>query len=185
VLRAMTALPEPSGFRPDLVDLVAAIGGPDTPARTLAVSRFVSVTRGVTVQPGIRAQWSALYHDAIGLDFDATKPLFAALDAAREAILQAAWKDPATLRRQVGPVLPVRAPKVRLELKMLGQAFELDFDLNAAGEAEWLAAGADRATSDSLLQECDKTPFVSVADFEKRTGRTLKTLGLVVVDRES
>jgi hypothetical protein len=183
ILRGLAAMPKPSGFRPDVVDLVSAIGTPESRERTLAVSRFVNVTRGVTVRPAVRAKWSALYHDAIGLDFDATKPLFAELDAAREEILQAAWKDPSTLRAQVGPVLPVRAPKVKLELKMIGQAFELDFDLNASGEAEWQAAGVDRATAQAILQERDKAPFASVLDFEKRTGRTLKALGLVVVER--
>lgn len=183
VLQALAAMPKPSGFRPDIIDLVSVIGTPDSPARTLAISRFVNVTRAVTVRADVRAKWAALYHDAIGLDFDATKPLFSDLDAARDATLKAAWKDPSTLRALVGPVLPVRAANVKLELKMLGEAFELDFDLNAAGEAEWLAAGADRPTTDPLLHERDKAPFASVRDFETRTGRTLKSLGLVPVER--
>lgn len=184
LLRGFGSLPAAQGFRPDIIDLVSAIGSPGSAARTLALSRFATVTRGVTARPEIRAKWSALYHDALWLDFDGTKPLFADLDAAREAVVASALRDPAVLRAMVGPVLPVRAPKVRLEMKMIGQAFELDFDLNAAGDAEWLAAGADRATTDALLQEREKAPFASIADFEKRTGRTLKSLALVVVDRE-
>jgi hypothetical protein len=183
VLRGFAALPAPAAFRPDIVDLVSAVGAAGSPARTLAVSRFVSVTRGVTARADVRASWSALYHDALGLDFEATKPLFTSLDTAREEILQAAWKDPATLRKQLGPVLPVRSPKVRLELKMIGEAFELDFDLNAAGEAEWLAAGADRAAADALPRERDRAPFASIRDFEKRTGRSLTSLGLVLVEQ--
>jgi len=183
VLRALAALPAPSAFRPDVIDLVAAVGDAGSTARTVAVSRFVSVTRGVTARPDLRAKWSALHQVALVLDFDATRPLFADLDAARESILQAGWKDPGTLRAGVGPVLPVRAPKVKLEMKMLGDAFELGFDLNAAGEAEWLAAGADRPAIAALLEERDKAPFVSVRDFEKRTGRTLAALSLVVVEQ--
>lgn len=183
LLAAFAAAPAGKEFRPDLIDLVAAVGAPGSAARTIAVSRFVSVTRGVTARPDLRARWTSLYHAAIGLDFDATKPLFAEFDAARESMLQEAWKDPATLRRMVGPVLPVRAPRVQLELKVLGRRFELDFDLNAATEAEWLAAGADTATARALLQERDKAPFTSLADFQKRTGRTLAALNLVAVER--
>lgn len=183
LLRAFSALPAGQGFRPDVVDLVSAIGAPGTPARLLAISRFVNITRGVTGGAGLRAKWTALYRDALGLDFEATKPLFADLDAARDRIIESAVKDPATLRLMVGPVIPVRAPKVLLELKMLGQKFELDFDLNAATEAEWQAAGADGTITKGVLQERDRAPFLSVADFEKRTGRTINSLGLVVVDR--
>jgi hypothetical protein len=162
ILQAFAAVPNPGPFRPDIIDVIGAIGTPDSTARTLAVSRFVNVTRAVTAAPGIGAKWAALYRDAIGLDFDATKPLFADLDAVRETTLKAAWKDPATLRALVGPVLPVRAPAVKLELKMIGRPFELDFDLNAAGEAEWLAAGADKVTAGALLAERDKKPFLVV-----------------------
>jgi hypothetical protein len=80
-------------------------------------------------------------------------------------------------------VIPVRASKVKLELKRLGRTFELDFDLNAAGEAEWLAAGADAATARAVVEARDAQPFVSIADFEQRSGRTLKALGLVAVER--
>ncbi len=179
-----TAAAGSEGFRPDLIDLVSAIGAPGSSERQLAVSRFVGVTRGVTAAPGIAAKWASLYRAALGLDFESTKPVFSELDAGRAAIAQAALKDPATLRRTVGPVLPVRAPKVRLELKMLGRSFELDFDLNAAGEAEWLAAGADSTAIGAILSERDRQPFASIPDFEKRTAKTLKSLGLVAVDRE-
>jgi hypothetical protein len=184
LLRALAAAKGEGDFRPDVVDVVSAVGATGSTERNLAVSRFVSVTRGVTARPDVRAKWTTLYHAALGLDFDATKPLFTELDAAREAILQAAWKDPSTLRAAVGPVIPVRAPKVRLELKALGQSFELDFDLNAAGDAEWLAVGVERATIDAILAERDQSPFASVADFTKRTGRPLKVLGLIPVDKE-
>jgi hypothetical protein len=184
LLRAMAGAKGEGDFRPDLVDVVSAVGATGSTERNLAVSRFVSVTRGVTARPDVRPKWSALYHAALGLDFEATKPLFADLDAAREGALQAAWKNPSTLRAALGPVIPVRAPAVRLELKMLGQSFELDFDLNAAGDAEWLAAGVDRPTTDAILAEREKTPFASIADFTRRTGRTLKALGLIAVDKE-
>jgi hypothetical protein len=147
----------------------------------MAVSRFVSVTRGVTARPEIRGTWAALYRDAWSLDFDATKPLFAELDAARDAIVDAALANPATLRRGLGPVLPVSAPKVVLELKVLRQTFPMEFDLNAATEAEWVAAGTDAPTRARLLAERDRVPFASVADFEKRAGLKLQALGLTPV----
>jgi hypothetical protein len=178
LLAALSKLPAAGGFRPDLIDLVSAVGDAGSAERAVGVSRFVNVTRGVTARPEIRAKWSALYGDALTLDFDMTKPLFAELDAARDAILQAALADPATLRRGLGPVLPVSAPKVVFELRVLKQKFPLEFDLNAATEAEWLAAGADAATRARVLAERDSAPFLSIAAFEKRTGTTLAALGL-------
>jgi hypothetical protein len=183
LLRALAALPAKSGFRPDLIDLVSAIGEPGSPARKLALSRFVNVTRGVTARPEFRQKWRTLYYGAIGLDLEGTKPMFAELDAARDAIIDAAQADPGTLRRGLGPVLAVRAPKVELEVKALGEKFPLEFDLNSATAAEWLAAGCDRATSEQLLNERDARPFVSVGDFEQRTGRSLASLGLTPVER--
>jgi hypothetical protein len=181
LLRALSRLPAPSGFRPDLVDVVAAVGETGSAERAVAVSRFVNVTRGVTARPEIRGKWTAVYGDAVALDFDAATPLFAELDSAREAILVAALADPETLRRGLGPIIPVSAAKVVLELKALQQKFPLEFDLNAATEAEWMAAGADTATAARALAERDRMPFSSVADFESRTGVTLQALGLTAV----
>jgi hypothetical protein len=184
LLQAIARLPAKNGFGPDLIDLIGAIGAPGSAEREVAVSRFVSVTRGVTVRPEIRADWTALYRDAVVLDLDATTPLFARLDAARDAIVAAALADPAELRRGLGPVLPVSAPKAMLELKVFQRKFPLEFDLNASTEAEWLAAGVDAATGVKLLQERDRSPFASIADFEKRTGKTLSALGLEEAKRD-
>jgi hypothetical protein len=178
LLKAIAALPARDGFRPDIVDLVSAVGAPDSPERAVAVSRFVSVTRGVTARQEIREKWAALYREGIGLDINGSKALFAELDALRDLVVEAALKDPQTLRNAVGPVVPVRAPKVMLELKAFGEKFQLEFDLNAAGDADWLAAGADRAASEWIQRERDRAPFASVSDFEKRTGTTLSKLGL-------
>ena len=178
LLKAIASLPARNGFRPDIVDLVAAVGAPGSPERAVAVSRFVSVTRGVTARPDVREKWAALYRDGISLDLGGAKALFAELDTLRDLVVEAALRDPQTLRSAIGPVVPVRAPKVMLELKALGEKFALEFDLNAAGDADWLAAGADRATGEKIQRERDKAPFASVGDFEKRTGLSLATLGL-------
>ena len=178
LLKAIAQLPARNEFRPDIVDLVSAVGATGSPERAVAVSRFVSVTRGVTARPEIREKWAALYRDGIRLDLHGSKALFVELDSLRDGVVEAAMKDPQTLRNAVGPVVPVRAAKVMLELKALGEKFPLEFDLNAAGDADWLAAGADRATDEKIQRERDKAPFASVGDFEKRTGLSLATLGL-------
>ncbi len=178
LLEAIALLPARNGFRPDIVDLVSAVGAPGSPERGVAISRFVSVTRGVTARPEVREKWAALYRDGVGLDINGSKPLFAEMDTLRDGVVEAAAKDPRSLRTAVGPVVPVRAPKVMLELKALGEKFPLEFDLNAAGDADWLAAGADRAASEKIQRERDKAPFASVGDFEKRTGMLLAKLGL-------
>ena len=178
LLKAIAALPARNGFRPDIVDLVSAVGAPGSPERAVAISRFVSVTRGVTARPEVRVKWAALYRDGIGLDINAAKALFTELDSLRDLVVEAAVKDPQTLRNAVGLVVPVRAPKVMLELKALGEKFPLEFDLNAAGDADWLAAGADRATAEQVQRERDRAPFASASDFEKRTSLSLSKLGL-------
>ena len=114
LLKAIAALPGGSGFRPDIVDLVSTIGEPGSHERAVAISRFVNVTRGVTARPDVREKWAVLYRDGISLDIDGSKPVFAELDALRDSVIAAASKDPDVLRKGIGPVLPVRAPKVTL-----------------------------------------------------------------------
>jgi hypothetical protein len=167
------------------VDLVTGVGAAGSPERAMAISRFVNVTRAVTAHPGIRARWRSLYRSALSLDFAAAKPLFTELDSMRDETIEEALRDPSVLRRQLGPVLPVRQEKVLLELKAVGEKFTLEFDLNAAGEAEWLASGVDRAAVEKILAERDRVHFGTVSDFEKRVGRTLTSLGLSVVGTES
>jgi hypothetical protein len=77
--------------------------------------------------------------------------------------------------------VPVRQEKVLLELKAVGEKFPLEFDLNAAGEAEWLAAGVERAAIEKILAERDRLPFASPSDFERRVGLPLASLGLSIV----
>lgn len=175
----------PGEFRPDLIDLLSAVGRAGSASRGLALSRFVTVTRGVTARPSIRAQWTSLYRAALTLDFESTKPLFTALDLARDEIEMAARSEPTILRAGLGPILPVRAEAVSLQLKAVGETFPLEFDLNAAADAEWLAAGfADGTRRAKLLAERDRQPFASVQDFEQRTGVLLRDLGLAQVRRQ-
>jgi hypothetical protein len=185
LLQGLASLAPRPGYGPDLVDLVSGIGGAGSPERAVAVSRFVNVTRAVTANPDVRARWTSLYRSALALDFPTTKPLFAELDAVRDQTIEAALRDASVLRRQLGPVLPVRQGNVLLELKALGRRFPLEFDLNAAGEAEWLAAGVERAVFEKILTERDRQPFASVSGFEQRIGRTVTSLGLSVVEPEA
>lgn len=181
ILRALSTLGRQPGYRPDLVDLVAGIGEEGSPERAMAISRFVNVTRAVTARADVRARWASLYGSALSLDLAATKPLFTELDAVRDETIDAALRDPSVLRRQLGPIVPVRQEKVLLELKAVGEKFPLEFDLNAAGEAEWLAAGVERAAIGKILAERDRLPFASPSDFERRVGLPLASLGLSIV----
>ena len=184
LLRALSKASRGPGFRPDLIDLVGNVGDAGTPERAMALSRFVTVTRGVTADPDVRARWTSLYQGALALDSAAIKPLIAALDAARDAVTEAAVRDVSVLRKQIGPILPVRQDKVLLEIKAFGEKFPLEFDLNAAGDAEWNAAGVDRGVLEKVLAERDRAPFTSVEDFERRVGQPISSLGLTVVDME-
>jgi hypothetical protein len=181
LLRAIASMKSEAPFGPDIVDFVTCVGGPGSPERKLAVSRFVNVTRAVTAHPGVRARWTSLYRSALALDVAGVKPMFAELDAIRDATIDAALGDPSVLRRRLGPILPVRQEKVLLELKALGEKFPLEFDLNAAGEAEWVASGVERALVEKVLAERDRAPFASIGDFEQRVGRSVASVGLTPV----
>lgn len=165
---ASTARPD----RPDLVDVVAAYGR-DAATRRQAVERFVGVTRGVTARPAMRAEWAALHRAAVNLDIAAARKLADGLEVSRRAIVEAALADLETLRSGVGPVIPVRLPDTKVQLKALGEPFEVEFDLNAMSAAELRVLTPDPALRARLRAERDQRPFASVEDFERRTRVTL------------
>lgn len=166
--------------RPDVVDVVAAYGA-DEPARRAAVERFVVVTRGVTARPAIRTEWATLHRAAVDLDIAAARKLADSLEAARREIVEAAMKDVETLRAGVGPVLPIRLPETKAQLKALGEPFEVEFDLNAMSAAELRLLTPDAALRARIRAERDTRPFASIADFEQRAGVALRALRAVEV----
>lgn len=181
LLDAMAACPlfSESDFRPDLVDLIAAASASGSKLRRFAGSRFVELTRGVTARPALASTWSALYTAALSLDQAKSRELFELLEAARQEIEKSAADHPELLRAGLGPILPVRAPGVELELKALGEKFPLEFDLNAASAAELAAVpGLTTAQRERLARELDQRPFASLADAETRIGTRLADLGL-------
>jgi hypothetical protein len=184
LLAAFAALPDPRprDFRPDVLDLLAALGPADSSARRYCVSRFVDVTRAVTARPDLRPQWRAFYEAGLALDMPGANGIFAELEKGRIQVLTAALADPLTLRKGIGPVLPVRVGGVKLELKALGESFDLEYDLNGVTEAELAATPKiDPRTRALILRELDRAPFASVADFEKRAGHALPALGLTAI----
>jgi hypothetical protein len=184
LLAAFAALPEPrtQDFRPDVLDLVAALGPAGSAGRRYGVSRFIDLTRAVTARPDLRSRWHAFYESGLSLDLPQANAIFAEMEKVRVEVLTAALADPATLRAGVGPILPVRVGGVKFELKALGEPFELEYDLNALTEAELAATPkADVPMRALILRELDRAPFASVADFEQRAGHTLADLGLTVI----
>jgi hypothetical protein len=167
-------------YRPDLVDVVAAYGG-DAPGRRHAVERFVGVTRGVTARPSMRNDWASFHQAAVDLDIAVARKLADGLEAARREIVDAAVKDPATLRTGIGPLLPVVLERVKAQLKALGEPFAVEFDLNAMGAAELNVLTPDRMLRAQIRKERDTRPFASIEDFERRVGATLGVLGAVPV----
>jgi hypothetical protein len=168
--------------RPDLVDVVVATGTSSAMARRQAVVRFVDITRGVTARPSLRAQWSALYRAAATVDVQRARTLAQQLDLARGEIVAAALRDPATLRRGLGPMVPVRASGRSLQLIALGESFPLEFDLNTALDAELDAISVnDARLRERFFEERERAPFRSLADLEQRLGVTAAKLGLEAV----
>jgi hypothetical protein len=173
-LRRADAVSEP--YRPDLVDVVAGYGG-DAAGRRHAVERFVGVTRGVTAKPAMRIDWAAFHQAAVELDIATARKLADSLEATRREIVEAAVKDPETLRAGIGPVLPVRLDRVRAQLKALGEPFAVEFDLNAMSAAELKVLTTDPALRARIRTERDTRAFASIEDFERRIGTSLVTLG--------
>jgi hypothetical protein len=181
LLDGFAALPaaDSASFRPDLLDLVAALAGLRPQVADIVIPRFVDITRGVTARPALREAWHRLYGQALLLDLADAKAAIPKMDGERGEIVAAARRDPATLRAGVGPVLPVRLPSARFELKALGEAMAVEFDLNGISTAEYaLMPGLDSAARERLYAERLRAPFASIADFTARTGLSLKALGL-------
>ena len=150
--------------------------------RRYGVSRFIDVTRAVTARPDLRPRWRAFYEAGLALDMSGANGIFAELEKGRIQVLTAALADPVTLRRGIGPVLPVRVSGVKLELKALDESFDLEYDLNGVTEAELAATPKiDPRTRALILRELDRAPFASVADFEKRAGHAFRDLGLTAI----
>jgi hypothetical protein len=169
----------PGQFRPDLIDVVTAVGERRTKERQIAAVRFVEITHGVTARPGLRSTWKLFYDAAIALDQEQLRELFDALERERIALHDAVAVDPSVLRSGLGPILPVRAAAVNLEVKALGDAFPLEFDLNAATALEWQAMRTvEPEATRRILAERDARPFASLEDFEQRTGIVPSRVGL-------
>ena len=172
-----------ASFRPDLLDLVAALAGLRPQVADLVIPRGVDITRGVTARPALRDAWHTLYGKALLLDLADAKATIARMDKERGEIVAAARRDPATLRAGVGPILPVRLPSARFELKALGEVMAVEFDLNGISMAEYaLMPTLDASTRAKVEAERMRAPFASVADFTARTGLSLEALGLEGAD---
>jgi hypothetical protein len=114
------------------------------------------------------------------LDLTEAKALIPQMDATRGEIVAQARRDPASLRAGIGPVLPVRCPSARFQLKALGEAMDVEFDLNAMSAPEYALLPALSADARARIEgERARGPFASIADFGSRTGLTLQALGLV------
>lgn len=179
LVRAIAAPPADGAYRPDLIDIVAASGEPGSAASSRAIASFLAITRGITARAALGAMWTRLYSHSVTLDATVVGETMKAYQAALEDVGKAAAKDPQSLRAALGPVLPVRAQAVELTIPALGFTFPLEFDLNAASEGELVALPAATPEIRSRILEARvESPFPSIEDFEKRTGTTLKALGL-------
>jgi len=185
LLAALAPLPPPDSdtFRPDLIDVIEALGRANPHVGGIAISRFVDITRGVTAHPAIRERWRTLYDAAIMLDVGPLKALIAAIDTERGEIVTRARQDISTLRAGIGPVIPVRVKGATFELKALGEQSPIEFDLNGMSEAEMALLPALNADARArIARERERAPFASPSDFATRTGCRLEQMGLAEVD---
>ncbi len=187
LLAAFAALPasDAASFRPDLLDLVAALGRVSAHAGDAGRARLVDITRGVTAEPAVRDRWRTLYEKALMLDLVDAKALVSQMDAERGRIVVEAARDVMTLRAGVGPVIPVRVPGVVVQLKALGETMPVEFDLNAISAPEYsLLPSLDASARERIEHERGRAPFASIADFTSRTGVALESVGLTAVARD-
>lgn len=182
LLQALRVAHDRLGTDASVLDVVGGIE--DVPARERAIAIWLDLTRGVTADAAMADRWRAVYAASEAMDLERVQGLAKELEALRTAQLNAAIADPGVLARAVGPVLPVRAGRKSLRLKALGEPFPLEFDLNAAGEAEWAALpGVPPRIRAHILAQAAKGPFAGFEDFRRRTGIELKKLGLAPVRR--
>lgn len=170
LLDALFALPKnpPGPFRPDVLDVVASYANLGEQQKRIAISRFLDLTRAVTVKPKVATLWSRLYRAALAVDQPQSMALLRELEAQRAEAATETKKDPSQLRAGLGPVVPVRVEGVQLQVVGLGETFPMELDRNAAGPAEWAATPRLDATLRARARGEART-LVGVA-FDKRSG---------------
>lgn len=145
-----------------LLDVVAAWGAP-------AITAFLDLSRGVTIDGEAAARWAALYDAALALDLPARDRLIAELETRRAGWLADATADPTRLAARLGPVVPVEVAAVSVRLVAFGAAAPLRFDVNAAGAPMLgLVPGWGPAAVATIVAERDRRPFADLADLRTR-----------------
>jgi hypothetical protein len=133
-----------------------------------AVTVFLDLSRGVTLDAGAAALWRQVYDTAVHLDIANLKKTLARAEAARRRWQKQATTSPLALRKRIGPVVVVQVPSVKVGVAMFGKA-PLIFDVNAVSPAilRTIPALTD-AVVENLTAERERAPFRDRADFTRR-----------------
>ena len=179
LLAALKKACQNKGVNATVLDVVDAHYELFPEQRERLLKTFIDISRGVTADNSICKLWSELHDCSIRLDGNKLRNKVIALEKRRKSIYDKALKEPASLRKEIGTILPVRVPKITLQIPIFGSSFPLEFCLNAASRQEVMALRWITIKSRlQWLKELDKAPFASYEDFVKRTGISFTAAGL-------
>ncbi len=136
---------------------------------------FLDLSHGVFVDPKAGALWREHYLAALALDLPHLGR--ERIDAARARWHTAASADQKTLYARIGPQLRCEVAGRRVRLVSLETDRPLSLDVNTAelGVARMVPGITDGEVA-SWIAERWRSPYASVADFEKRSGLSESTL---------
>ncbi len=179
LLAALKKACQEKGVNATVLDVVEAHYALFPKQRESLLKTFIDISRGVTADGSICKIWSELYDCSIRLDAKKLRNKVIALESKRKSIYDQALEEPASLRKEIGSILPVRVQKITLQIPIFVSSFPLEFCLNAASRQEvmslrWITIKSRM----KWLSELGKAPFSSYEDFEKRTGISFTAAGL-------
>lgn len=191
VLQGLRAAHDEEGPGADLLDLVRATARHVPQLKDGALAIFVDLTRGVTADRAVQGLWRDLYSASTAMDMARVQALALDLQSRRARIYDKARTDPATLGDAVGPIVPVQvatassrlgdfqARPPMVHLVVFGDPFAVEFDLNAAGPAEWaIVPGLSADERKRIEAEAARGPFLDLPNFWRRTGLQASEVGL-------
>lgn len=153
-----------------ILELLQRLREVDPDLGTRAIHVFLDLSRGATMDPEAPSLWARLYDTALHLDVPALKATATEIEARRRSWERDALADVRALARNVGPVVVLKAPSVKVGVALFGELRPLTFDVNAVdSQVLALVPGMTAEGKERILTERQQRPFASADDFFART----------------
>ncbi|MFZ2955912.1 MAG: hypothetical protein WA705_03315 [Candidatus Ozemobacteraceae bacterium] len=168
------------GSKATLLDLVKLLIRREPEQAKKTTSIFLGITHGITENAGVGVLWHELYQASLVLDGTKAGPGLQQYVAMTASLAATIASHPELIGKCLGSPIPVRVKAIQLHLPgIVPEPFPLEFDLNAAGNAEWQQlASASGLPLSTILDAVKQGPAASLAEFKSRFGEAAGKLVL-------